>query len=254
MSAGAVLAGTPGLPTVVLIHGLAGSHRAWDRIVPKLEHVARIVAVELDSTGSIGDDADDVAALLDTRTVVVGHSRGGLVATALAERRRDLVSALVLLCPPWSRAARLTARGPVERALAMPGVGDLMWTLASGERQRAAQRSAFAPGVTVPDRFVTDARTRGRRNFVRSSQAIDTYLRARPLADRLRNLPIPTELVLGHLDARLALPTDEFTDLGHVRTTVLTGAGHTPQWEAPDEVADLITRTTNLPRSEGESR
>ncbi|MGW0323480.1 alpha/beta fold hydrolase [Nocardia sp. NPDC003183] len=254
MSAGAVLTGNPGLPTVVLVHGLAGSHRAWDRVVPKLEYMTRIVAVELDSSGSIGDDAGDVAALLDTRTVVVGHSRGGLVATALAERRPDLVCALVLLCPPWSRAARLTARGPVERALAMPGVGELMWALASGEQQRTAQRSAFAPGATVPDQFITDARTRGRRNFVRSSRAIDSYLGARPLADRLRNLPIPTELVFGHLDARLALPTDEFADLGHVRTTVLTGTGHTPQWEAPDEVGDLITRITGIPRSEGESR
>ncbi|PKV98556.1 alpha/beta fold hydrolase [Nocardia fluminea] len=251
MSAGAVAAGGPGLPKVVLIHGLAGSYRAWDRVVPKLEHVAQTVAVELDSSGSIGDDADDVAALLDSRIVVVGHSRGGLVATALAERRPDLVSALVLLCPPWSRDARLTARGPVERALALPAVGDLMWALASGERQRAAQRSAFAPGVTVPDRFVADARMRGRRNFVCSSQAIDTYLGTRALADRLRDLTVPTELVFGHLDARLILPTDEFTDLGHVRTTVLAGSGHTPQWEAAGEVADLITRTTGDPTLEG---
>ncbi|MFC9473043.1 alpha/beta fold hydrolase [Nocardia sp. NPDC056952] len=243
MSAGALIAGRPGEPTVVLIHGLASSFRVWDKIIPRIEESTSVVAVQLESEHSIGSDADDVAALLTSRAVVVGHSRGALVATALAERRPELVAALALLCPPWSRASRLSARSPVERALAVPGLGDVLWAMASGDRQRAAQQSAFAPHVTVPEQFVADARGRGRRNFVRSSRAIDTYLESRDLAARLRNLSVPIELVFGELDARVARPTQQFSGLRRAQVTELPGVGHTPPWEDPDVVADLIMRT-----------
>lgn len=240
MSAGALVTGTPGAPTVVLIHGLAGSYRVWDRVVPMLADRANIVAVHLDSSGTIEDDADDTAQLFDSPSLVVGHSRGGLVATALAERHPDLVSALILLCPPWSNASRKSARGPIERALTLPGIGDLLWASASEERQRDAQRSALAPGTPIPDRFVTDARERGRRNFATSTRAIDAYLTAAALPDRLARLPQPARLAFGELDARIQAPTVEFD--GSISTT-LRAVGHTPQWEAPEAVADLITRS-----------
>lgn len=173
---------------------------------------------------------------------MVDHSRGALVATALAERRPDLVTALVILCPPWSLASRATARGPIERALTQPGLGDLLWALASGERQRAAQRSAFAPGTPVPDQFVADLRTRGRRNFAAGTRAIDTYLAVRALPDRLARLTRPIALAFGELDARVRSPTVEFATLPNATTTTLRGVGHTPAREAPQAVADLITQ------------
>ncbi|KAF0845204.1 alpha/beta fold hydrolase [Nocardia caishijiensis] len=240
MSAGALLAGTPGTPTVVLVHGLASSFRVWDKVVPRLETSANIVAVQLESSSSIEADADDVAALLGPDAIVVGHSRGGLVATGLAERHPELVAALVLLCPPWSRESRLSARAPIERALAIPGLGDLLWVLASEDRQRAAQQNAFAPHVPVPDQFVADARSRGREDFVRSSRAIDTYLGARPLPERLGGLRMPVDLVFGELDARVARPVGHFDGLPRARVTELDGVGHTPPWEAPEVVATLI--------------
>lgn len=240
MSAGALIAGTPGATPVVLVHGLGGSSRVWDRIVPGLAASADIVAVHLESRGSIEDDAADVAALMSGPALVVGHSRGGLVATALAERHPGLVAALVLLCPPWSAASRISARGPVERALAVPVLGDLLWAAASGERRRAAQRSAFAPGSEVPDRFVADTRARGRADLVRSSRAIDDYLDTCPLPDRLRRLSVPVDLAFGALDQRVAAPGAAFADVAGARVTELPGVGHTPPWEAPDEVLALI--------------
>jgi len=126
MSAGAVTVGPPDAPPVMLIHGLGGSYRVWDRVVPLIEPAARIYAVELESTASIDRDADDAAALIDTPTVLVGHSRGGLVATAIAERHPGLARKLILVCPPWSLTSRLSANRPIERALAVPGIGDLL--------------------------------------------------------------------------------------------------------------------------------
>lgn len=241
MSAGAELAGAPGAPPVMLIHGLGGSYRVWDRVVPLIESVARITAVNLGSTKSIEQDADDAAALIDKPAVLVGHSRGGLVAAAIAERHPELVSKLILLCPPWSLASRLSAGRPIERALAIPGIGDLLWAVASDAQQRAGLQSAFAAGVAVPDQFVADLRDRGRANFVRSSRAVHDYLVTSPLADRLKNVAVDIDLVFGELDARVALPGNEFAALHHTYPSVLPGVGHTPPWEAPDTVANLIT-------------
>lgn len=240
MSTGAVAAGTPGAPGVLLIHGLGGSTGVWDRVVPLVESAASVVMARLGSSASIERDADEVAAFMDGPTVVVGHSRGGLVATAIAERRPELVRKLILLCPPWSRASRVSPTRSVERLLAAPGLGDLLWASASEARFRSALRNAFAPGTPVPDHFVSTLRSWGRGSFVRSSRAIDAYLNDGSLVDRLLRLTVPTELLFGQQDARVAAPQGQFARRPGVRVAVLPGVGHTPPWEAPGRVADLI--------------
>jgi pimeloyl-ACP methyl ester carboxylesterase len=250
VSAGAVIGGSSDAPPVMLIHGLASSYRVWDRVVPLIDLAARIHAVELDASGSIECDTDAVAALLETPMMLVGHSRGGLVANAIAERHPRLVRRQILICPSWSRDSRTGASRPIERVLAIPVIGDLLWALASDSRQKGAVHSAFAPGTAVPDQFVADLRVRGRRSLTDSSRAIDAHLRTAPLAERLKNLAVRTELVFGEHDARVSAPRNEFSTLRNTRVTVLPGIGHTPPWEAPDEVAELITRSVaNWPRA-----
>jgi pimeloyl-ACP methyl ester carboxylesterase len=247
MSASAVISGPRNAPPVLLIHGLASSHHVWDRVLPLLEPVARVHAVDLAGTSSIGDDADAVAALISTPMPIVGHSRGGLVATAIAERHPHLVRKLILLCPPWSMASRRVAHKRAERAIALPLLGNLIWALASTSRQRAALRSAFGPTTSeVPDQFLTDLRRHGRRGLVESSRAIDTYLTTRALTDRLGAIDVASDIVFGALDARIALPADEFATLHAATVTVLPGSGHTPPWEAPEPTADIII--SSLPR------
>jgi pimeloyl-ACP methyl ester carboxylesterase len=248
MSAGVVVCGPPDAPAVLLIHGLGGSPRVWDRVVPLINASVRVYAAHLDPTTSIENDADAVAALVDAPTLIVGHSRGGLVATAVAERHPELVAELVLLCTPWSPASRLGSKQPAERALAIPIIGDLLWALAPKSRQRAGLRSAFAPGTFIPDQFVADVRARGRRSLTRSSRAIDDYLASRALPDRLSDITAPIELIFGERDARVALPRDEFASAASATLTVLPGVGHTPPWESPERIADLVIGS--LPRIE----
>jgi pimeloyl-ACP methyl ester carboxylesterase len=250
LSVGAVICGSPDAPPVMLIHGLGSSYRVWDRVLPLIESAARIYAVELDASGSIERDADAIATLIETPMTLVGHSRGGLVATAIAERQPGLVRKQILICPSWSLASRTGANRPIERALRIPVIGDLLWALASHGRQRSAVQSAFAPGTPVPDQPVADMPGRGRRSLTDSSRAIDDYLRTAPLAERLKNLSVRTELVFGEHDAWVSQPRDEFSALCRTRVIVLTGVGHSPPWEAPDKIAELITTSAaSWPRS-----
>jgi pimeloyl-ACP methyl ester carboxylesterase len=145
-----------------------------------------------------------------------------------------------LFCTPWARESRLTANRPLERALAVPGIGDLIRTAATDAQQRRALSTAFAPDTSIPDQFVADLRATGRRRLVAASRAIDTYLTEAPRADRPRVSGVPAELIFGEHDARIAPPPSNM--LIH---TLLAGVGHTPPCDAPDRVAELITTSLN---------
>jgi pimeloyl-ACP methyl ester carboxylesterase len=240
MAAGALIAGPADTPLVVLIHGLGGSHHTWDRVLPLIEARARVCALDLAGSDSIKREADLAAELIPGPAVLVGHSRGGLVATAIAERHPTLASKLILLCTPWATESRLVGSRPLERALAVPGLGDLIWMAATEAQRRGALRTAFAPSTPIPDQFVADLRATGRRNLVAASRAIDTYLAEASLADRLIRVRPPAELIFGEHDARVARPPAN--TLTH---TLLAGVGHTPPWEAPDRIADLILTSLN---------
>ncbi|MFH5821703.1 alpha/beta fold hydrolase [Georgenia sp. AZ-5] len=146
-------AGAPAAaPTVVAIHGITATHRAWAWLVPELPGV-RVVAPDLRGRGrsnalpgpyGMARHADDVAALaaaVGARDVVVaGHSMGGFVAVVLAHRHPALVRALVLVDGglPLSLPAGLDADaamaavlGPAAERLAMtfpdPGAYRSFW-------------------------------------------------------------------------------------------------------------------------------
>lgn len=95
---------------VVLLHGYLESMLVWDSFVPLLYKDLRVVTLDLPGHGiSVveGDThtmdflADSVAAGLKSigveKCTVVGHSMGGYVALAFAERHSDMLDGLVML-------------------------------------------------------------------------------------------------------------------------------------------------------------
>jgi len=101
-------------PALLLVHGLAGQlrHFTYD-IVDRLAAHYHVVAVDRPGSGysirtpgasaALGAQADLLAALIDhlqlDRPVVVGHSMGGAVALALAQRHPERVAGLALIAP-----------------------------------------------------------------------------------------------------------------------------------------------------------
>jgi len=242
MAVGALVAGPPDAPAVVLIHGLGGTRHTWDRVLPLIEPHARVHALDLGGGEAVEREADAAAALISAPAVLVGHSRGGLVATAIAERHPGLATKLILISPPWATASRLGVEGPLERALAVPVLGDLLWALATEGQLRQGLASAFAPGTPVPDRSVADLRATGRHDLVASSRGIDAYLAAAPLAARLLACGVPAEVLFGDLDGRVAVPTPQALP----RTSV-PGLGHMPPLEDPERIAGLILASPSEP-------
>lgn len=229
---------------VVLLHGLAGSPRVWDRVLPLLDP-GPVLAPVLDQPRSIEADADVIAATLTgdglTDVVVVGHSRGGLVATAMAERHPRLVGRLVLVNTPPTVASRLTARAGGERLLALPVLGCLVWSRLPRAAAAGGLATAFAPGTPVPDVFVDDMLATSHRTFRTATTSIDDYLAERPLLARLADLDLPVDLVLGQLDRRVDLSAYDQL-VARAERSLVAAAGHTPPWEDPEAVAAVVRR------------
>lgn len=257
------ITGRPDLPPLVLIHGLGGSSRAWDRLVPLVADRRRIVLVDLlgfgtaaahgDRTRTIEGHARAVRSALrsagiDEPATVVGHSMGGLVATAVATQAPDSVDALVLVNTPPTVQSRLTARAPVERLLRVPVAGRALWSAMGPAQARAGLASAFAPGVEVPDSWVEDLQACSLDAFAGGTAGIDRHLEDAPLASRLAALDVPTTVVFGMQDARVdAASLRGYAPIERIAVVEVPEAGHSPIWETPEPVAKAILAAPDRP-------
>jgi pimeloyl-ACP methyl ester carboxylesterase len=117
------LDGSSGAPRLVLLHGLAVSHRYLMPVAAKLAEHHPVHVVDLPGFGLSGEPgrvldvtehADHVAAWLEATglgpVVVLGNSFGCQVAVDLAVRHPDRVQGLVLVGPTVDPAARTASR------------------------------------------------------------------------------------------------------------------------------------------------
>ncbi|MPQ99070.1 alpha/beta fold hydrolase [Modestobacter sp. I12A-02628] len=113
--------GRVGAPGLVLVHGGAAHSGWWDHVAPLLD-THRVVAVDLSGHGrsdrrpEYGVDrwASEVVGVIDAlgldRPVLVGHSMGGWVSTAVAADHPHAVSAVAVIDSP------LNDRAPEQQA------------------------------------------------------------------------------------------------------------------------------------------
>lgn len=169
-------AGDPSRPTIVLVHGSMDRSAGLLRLSRRLDDAFHVVRLDRRGYGrsqhlgppwSISANVDDVEALVEqlgeqlgvsSVRCLVGHSLGGDVALALAERRPDLVETVVVYETPlswldwWPRnsagAAAVAANSPDDAAEAFMRrlVGDAVWERLPPAK-RAERRSEGAAMV-----------------------------------------------------------------------------------------------------------
>jgi pimeloyl-ACP methyl ester carboxylesterase len=103
-------------PVVLLLHGWCCDGNDWAWQVPALQGRYRVLTVDHRGHGRsdapegayppdlLADDAAEVLSIMapNERAIVFSHSMGGVVASALAVRRPDLVQSLVLVDPAYA--------------------------------------------------------------------------------------------------------------------------------------------------------
>jgi 3-oxoadipate enol-lactonase len=156
------LAGPPGAPTVLLLHGwTASADLNWFRCYSSLGRSYRVVALDHRGHGRgirsrrpfrLRDCADDAAALVDELgvgpVIAVGYSMGGPVASLLWRRHPAAVRGLVLCATARTFAAR-----PQERVsfAALGGLALAARAVPDAMRRRLAQRFI---GTRTDDRSI----------------------------------------------------------------------------------------------------
>jgi pimeloyl-ACP methyl ester carboxylesterase len=242
-------------PALVLIHGLGSSMRSWDQMVPMLATSYRVIRIDLLGHGRSAKPAGDVYAMeqqahrvgqaLDqlgvTHAIVVGHSTGGYVATALTEQRGHLVTAIALIDTGPSLDAFVSS-GAVGNLIFAPVLGQLLWRLRTDGIIRQGMSSAFAPGFKkIPQQLVDDARGMTYHALTATSHASDGYLQQRPLPDRLTDLGKPLLVIFGERDQRFpSSSADQYRAVAGARVELVPGAGHSPMIEDPRRTAALL--------------
>lgn len=116
-------------PAIVLLHGLSMSRRTWDRFVSDLEDRFRVVRLDQRGHGEsshspgtyvldtyISDTATFIEEVVRERSILVGHSLGGVIAHGIAQLRPDLVRSVLLEDPPLYVVARMRAGEPRDEA------------------------------------------------------------------------------------------------------------------------------------------
>ncbi|MFJ4503708.1 alpha/beta fold hydrolase [Streptomyces sp. NPDC088864] len=236
-------------PVLLLIHGSASSARSWDALVPLLvrdgARAHRVVRVDLlghggsdkpdDGSYAIPDQARRVGGVLDRlgvgRAVVVGHSSGGVTATALAELRPDRVSALVLVNTGPGLGAFIAPE-------AQDSAGPVRWPPTDEQIRQLASTGFSRPGYRVPDALLDEVRAMTAHTFAATMRATRAYLAERALPERLAVLGKPLLVLFGADDRRWrASSAADYRVVPGARVELLAGLGHSPILEDPPRVA-----------------
>jgi pimeloyl-ACP methyl ester carboxylesterase len=240
--------------TLLMLHGFGESLFTWRAVLDPLAGAFRVVAPDLPGFGGSTkpDAAYDLDAMTDRLadfldrwtagpTVVVGHSMGGALATALALRRPDRVVAAVLVAPAgWD-----VGLGGIADTMYPSKARAIGWYLSSralllpehDEDWLAEPDSALDYSLTTDPAY--------RRSAARVLEQFDF----RALRNDFRRVSQPVLLLWGTLDPVIpfALADSVARELPCVRLVALPGALHRPQVEVPDTVTAEILRFARAP-------
>ena len=233
--------------SLVLLHGFTQTGRSWAATTAALGERYRALAPDLRGHGSAAaarpvDFASvhaDVLALAPDRFALAGYSMGGRIALALALAAPERIERLTLISasPGIADAAERSARRTADAALADRIEGE-------GIEAFAARWSALplfagqSPAVSAAAHAMRRGQSPG--GLAAALRGLGTGA-MEPLWERLSELAMPVTLIVGERDAKFrALGERMAGAIPHAALHVVPGAGHAPQLEAPEAVAELL--------------
>jgi len=250
-------------PAIVLIHGMAGSSRAWRDVMGLLARRYTVIAPDLLGHGESAKPLGDyslgayasglrdlvVGALGIERATLVGQSLGGGVAMQLAYQHPELCERLVVV----GSGGLGRDVSWMLRLLALPGAEVLMPLLFPRFVREPGDRLArvlHGWGLRAPhvaemwSAYASLTETENRRAFLRTLRAvIDPRGQTVSALDRLYLASaVPTLIVWGEQDAIIPVQHayDAHEVLPHSRLEVFPGAGHFVHVEQPSKFAEVL--------------
>ncbi len=261
-------------PTVVCVHGLAGSAVNWSAIAPLLTGHCRVLALDLPGHGLTrslgrGTDVASLRGLLHRfieavpagPVMLIGNSMGGMICLLEASAAPATVTGLVLVNPVLPLVPAMPDRfvTPMLAAYATPGLGPLLMRL----RRRTSPEALVASVLSmccvdasrVPAGVLAQHVTVARQALMspgaereiaasaRSMIAIFGDLRGGAYRRAIRSITCPVLLLHGECDRMVPVAVARAAARAHPAWTMveMPGVGHVPQLEAPGDTASVIT-------------
>ncbi len=241
---------------VVLVHGYLESMLVWDDFVPLLYKQLRVITLDLPGHGiSVVEGelhtmdflADTIAAALDSLNIktctIVGHSMGGYVALAFAERHPSKCEGLVLLSStPNADSPEKHESRDREIALVQAGKKELI------------AKVAPAAGFALHNRqrmrdYIADL---AEQVYITEDEGIVAILRGmmqrRDQNEMLRNLSARKCFIFGRHDDYIPSEIAEQIVAQHPEVEVvwLEESGHMGLFEEPERTAEAILHTAGV--------
>jgi pimeloyl-ACP methyl ester carboxylesterase len=242
---------------LVLVHGSWGDHHNWDPVVASLSESFRVLAYDRRGhsaserpagQGSVFEDADDLAALVEELELapahIAGNSFGAVVVLRAAIRSPEVFRSLIAHEPPLFPLLAGTELEPaleeVQRRIAA-----VVGPLEAGDREGAARlfadTIAFGPGAwdqqltsEMREVFVTNAPTFS--DEVRDPDALQMDLEA------LGGFDGPALLTSGTESAPFFAPVVDMVAerLPRSERVTIEGADHVPHISVPERYVELV--------------
>ena len=239
----------PKIDALVLLHGWGVDSKSWQPLIPHLQKIANLVAIDLPGFGesaaldffALDNVVDLIASYLPTQSILVGWSLGGMLAVQLSVRYPKKISGLVTLAANSKFVA-----GEGYDAAMLPSVNHQF-------------NEAFATNPTATLKMFIGLLAQGDSND-------------RALLKKLRCLAEPEKInknwwqalqLLSAIDNRAAfsaitqpgihvlaeqdvlVPVSAAQSLGKINTNqkimVIPGAAHALHWSQPELVANAIS-------------
>jgi pimeloyl-ACP methyl ester carboxylesterase len=257
-------------PTIVLIHGIAGSSTTWKAVMPALAEHHTVIAPDLLGHGqsakprgdySLGAYASGVrdllAALGEERVTLVGHSLGGGVAMQFAYQFPERAQRLVLV----ASGGLGKEVSPLLKAVTLPGAEYVLPLLLHRRIREVverpgvmARRVGWQPSDTLAEvwrSYTTLTDRHGQKAFIHTVRSVIDLGGQRVSAhDRLYLAEaVPTLIVWGDADRIIPVAHAHAAveAMPGSRLEILEGAGHFLPWRDAERflrVLDDFLRTT----------
>jgi pimeloyl-ACP methyl ester carboxylesterase len=197
-------------PLVLLVHGSPGNGKAWSRVGEHLAAGHRVVAPDLPGHGGTTPaaagavpDVGDTAALIEALigrvgvpALLVGYSYGGVVALAIALRRRVSIGALALLEPVAVSALGLTG-DPDLHARTRAVFEGYIAAVEAGDPRQVRTMVDFWFGSGAFERMPEALRASMVRAAAANVRDVRGTLRESYAPAALRRIPVPLTTIVG---------------------------------------------------------
>lgn len=242
---------------IYLLHGWALNSRVWDDVLPELTQYGQVYAVDLPGHGKsdlpvngqydLDTIADEIAPILESNSIVVGWSLGGLVALNLAYRYPGLISKLVLVAgspqfvqsEDWPNAVEKTVIEGFAQSLQSDYRATILRFLAIqalGSEQAKQSIKALREKVFL----------NGEPNLAALKEGLNLLINCN-LRPALSDIHCPSLVVVGEKDTLIPEKSGYDTSglLANSQLEIVNGAGHAPFISHSKEFLNIISAFIN---------